>query len=977
LIGERVSHYRIIEKLGSGGMGEVYAAEDEHLRRRVAIKFPNLDDVTGKLGHRFQMEARAASALTHANIARIYDYGESPDGRPFLVMELVEGTSLRNVLRAGRLTATRASAVAAGILRALAEAHSNGLVHRDIKPANVMLTESGEVKVLDFGLAKRISGLADHDQGPEDETLTAGLTVPGTVVGTVPYMSPEQARGANVDARSDLFSTGLVLYECLTGVPPFPGSGNREVLNQILTANPMPPSSRVPELPRTWDRIIARALQKDRDQRYQSAHEMLAALEQVGESKTRLLTRKSVSALTGTKKRAASTGLIAAALILAAILLIRIGRPHEPSAAAMDWYRRGAIALRDGTYYAAARMLQKAVDLDGDYALAHARLAEAANELDDSARASTEMLAALPRGSAPMPGGTSGMYIDAIHRTLNGDFTGAVTVYRSLAEKVPPTEKAAALVDLGRVYEKSSQGAKALEAFRQALGLDAQNAAAHLWAGKLLGRQRNPQYSTELDRAFALYQALSNTEGQAEVLYQRGLLLSSVDIAGARIALQKAKEMARTIPSEQQDVAATLQLSTVAYLSGDMEQAEQLASDGVERARRAGMNYLAARGLAEIGNTQFLKRDYKRAATSYRESLDLARRFRMRRAEARAQFGLANVHQTDGPIGTAATEAASALAYFREAGFQIEAIQCLMVMSRAHRDTGYGVEAAADSEQALAAARQLSDPVRAQQAQQTLASVMLAYGRWPEAIVQFEQSRQAAAALNDRANVIRALNGKADALWRLGSFDDADSALAEASHVVEELPAQLRPSQDMSILYRRAEILLSRGRNAEAASLARQIHQSQTATAQTAQNAACLAGVAMARSGQGLAARRLCESAIQSMEPDADLFTLAEARMALAEIALAQGDTSAAGQALDMVIDWTDRVKDRETGWRAWALRARALQRRGDVEGAVRAEQKASDLRTELGWDPVHLQGYLARPDIRLLTTPVKGAARR
>src|SRR5262245_23032118 len=320
-------------------------------------------------------------------------------------------------------------------------------------------------------------------------------------------------------------------------------------------------------------------------------------------------------------------------------------------------------------------------------------------------------------------------------------------------------EKAGVLVDLGRVYEKDNDATKALTAYREALSMDPQNAAAHLRAGVLLGRRKDSGYVAEMDRAFQLYQTLSNTEGQAEVLYQRGLLLSSVDLKAAKGVLERSRDLAHTISSEQQEVAATLQLSTVAYLSGDLENAERMALDGLERARRAGMNYLAARGLADLGGTQFLKRDYKRAESSYTESVDLSRRFAMRRTEARALAGLANVHQTIAQDDKAVQEAALALAYYRESGFQIEAVQVLLLQARSHRNLGQGTEAVASFEQALSAAQQLSDPIRAFQAEQGLATVFQYYGRFPEAVKQHERARQAAAALSDTDNVIRALVG--------------------------------------------------------------------------------------------------------------------------------------------------------------------------------------------------------------------------
>src|SRR5262245_41521757 len=209
-------------------MGEVYAAEDAELRRQVAIKLPGLEHESVESRRRFLQEARAASQLTHSNIARIYDFGTAPDGRPFLVMELVRGASLKEILRQGPLSSAKTASIAAGVLRALSEAHAHGLVHRDIKPANVMLAESGELKVLDFGLAKGALQTASTLRN-DSETRVSGFTAASGIVGTPAYMSPEQVRAGLVDKRSDLFSVGVLLYECLTGVCPFSDGNNRDV----------------------------------------------------------------------------------------------------------------------------------------------------------------------------------------------------------------------------------------------------------------------------------------------------------------------------------------------------------------------------------------------------------------------------------------------------------------------------------------------------------------------------------------------------------------------------------------------------------------------------------------------------------------------------------------------------------------------------------------------------------------------------
>jgi tetratricopeptide (TPR) repeat protein/predicted Ser/Thr protein kinase len=969
MIGILVSHYRIVDKLGAGGMGEVYLAEDQHLRRQVAIKFPNLQDRTGEFRRRFEREARVASQLTHANVARVYDYGEASDGRPFLVMELVAGTSLRERLKQGRMEPARAIAIVSGVLRALEEAHANGLVHRDIKPANVMIGPAGEVKVLDFGLAKEILPAPLAADASQVETVTASDTAPGMVAGTPGYMSPEQARGGLVDRRSDLFSTGLLLYYCLTGVAPFSGSDGRELLNQVLNVDPAPPSIRVPGLSKQWDALVAKALRKDPGSRYQSAAEMLADLEALEPSRSSV-SRSVTNALVGTRRRALTTSAAAVLTAAAAVILSLGAGPHRPPEAAERMYERGVIALRDGTYYAATRALQKAVELDPEFALAHARLAEAFNEQDDSVRAGTEMLAALPKGSGSSVHGIPGQYIDAIHRTLTRDFAGAAAVYTQLADKVSGAEKAAVLVDLGRVYESNSQTADALKAYQSALLLDTENAAAHLRTGILLGRQRKPNYNQELDRAFELYQTLTNAEGQAEVLFQRGYVLSSSDPAAACAALEKARDMAKAIPSVQQEVAATLQLSAVEYTSGNFDVAGKLAAAGVQRAQSAGMNYLAARGLANLGDVQRLKGDPEPAAISYRASLEVSRRYRMARSEALAQADLAIVDQGAKRLGPAAQEAAAALAYYRKAAFRVESIQCLTLLGRIHRDLGKGDEARADFEEALTAARQIPDPTSVFQAQQGVASVLLTFGHWPEAVEQYQITRKLAEESRNTDNLVRVLSPMAEALWRLGRYPEAESTFAEAESEAEN--AKARAALETTLLFRKAGMALSRSHDAEAAAMARKVFEDKATSAQTGQSARCLAGLGLARSGRAADGRRLCDPAVASLLEAGDEIAVDEARLAQAEILMAQSEDGAAVDAASQVAESARILKLAETEWRAWALRARALRRRHDAAGAQEAARQALKSLGECHWDAASMQSYLARPDIAGLQREVQ-----
>ena len=346
MIGETISHYRILSRLGAGGMGVVYEAEDSRLGRKVAIKFlPEDASANAEAVQRFLREARVISSLNHPHICTLYDIGVNPStpgqsseappagrsgqvGQQFMVMELLDGQSLKDRVAKGAMPIEEVLELGAQMADALDAAHAQGVVHRDIKPANLFITRRGTLKVLDFGVAKLSKAVRGQDHLDSTIAATDQLTTMGTTIGTVSYMSPEQARGQEIDARSDVFSAGVVLYEMATGRLPFPGTTVATIFEGLLTKPVVPPSQIQAGLPPEFDRIIDKALEKDRETRYQGAAELRADLKRL--------------------KRAAESGSTAAAsaTVVAAPAATQAPRPHAiplPAPVARSRWRTPAL----------------------------------------------------------------------------------------------------------------------------------------------------------------------------------------------------------------------------------------------------------------------------------------------------------------------------------------------------------------------------------------------------------------------------------------------------------------------------------------------------------------------------------------------------------------------------------------------------------------------------------------------------------
>ena len=403
MIGQTISHYRIVEKLGSGGMGEVYLAEDKQLGRKVAIKFLPAEVATDERARqRLLREAKTAATLDHPNICAIYEVGQE-GGYSFIVLQYIEGETLAARLKRQLPDLREALAIAAQVADALAEAHARGIIHRDIKPENIMLTRRNQVKVLDFGLAKM---LLDPGILENDAQTGSMLSIPGMVMGTVPYMSPEQVRGEELDGRSDIFSFGTVIYEMLSGRRPFEAKSTAEVISAILTTEPAPISrSGLAPVGSGEDGLIRKCLEKDAGRRYQTMGDLISDLEQVRREyesgQVRPATRPILEAtsvepkgassgLTGRWSRRRKVELVMAAVVLAVaagLYTLSFRSQHtvvsgakSANAAAYDAYMRGKVNVgseNPDNNNAAIKLFEQSVAADPNFAAAYAELARA------------------------------------------------------------------------------------------------------------------------------------------------------------------------------------------------------------------------------------------------------------------------------------------------------------------------------------------------------------------------------------------------------------------------------------------------------------------------------------------------------------------------------------------------------------------------------------------------------------------------
>ncbi|HEX8474245.1 MAG TPA: tetratricopeptide repeat protein [Pyrinomonadaceae bacterium] len=992
MIGQIISHYKILSQIGEGGMGVVYLAEDVKLGRRVAIKVPNASSDEKYYRVRFLREARSVSALNHPHIAAVHDYGETPDGRPFIVMELVQGHALNDLLMASELTLRRAVEIIEAVADALSEAHRRGVIHRDIKPSNVMINERGEVKVLDFGLAKQLNE-EPHLLDPHSQSLLWTKTRSDVIIGTPLYLSPEQARGLPVDARSDLFALGALLYECIAGRPAFSGSNVIEIGAEVLKSNPPPPSHFNPRVPQELNRITMKALAKKTEERYQTADEMIADLRAIharlpeGESAPRTrrlpsqqggysmsLHQSALLTLSDTLRRPR----VSLGAFLAALLALTLGlgvyfywtRPtvHKPPPEAAEAYERGREALRNGAYYLASVEFEKAVKEDDDFADAHAGLAEALSELDYGDRAKDELLRVTQLVERSTPTRLQSLYLAAVRATATRDFDSAVENYREIVRLEP--DRAQAYVDLGRAYEKNDDIDKAITNYVEATKRDSNYATAYLRLGILYGRSQNLASATPaFDKAEKLYQSSNNNEGRAEVFYNRGLLYNSTGkLAAARRELEQALELSRANRNLHQQIRTLAKLSIVVAAEGDRLLGAEYAREALDLAQTNGMESLRARVLVEFGNLFFMRGEYAETEKYFKQAIEVAQRYRVGREEAVARLALGSllIQQRRTDEGMRYVE--QSVEFFRERSYHKESAQAFLLLGRSHRQKGEYAAALKSFEELRRVADDVGDFSLLASAHVEVANVLLQQEEYPQALAHFYESYSIYKSLGNQLQISYSIANRFAMLWPLGRYDEALELLSQAMSAVTD--PDVRDQGLLANIYvNDAFMSLSKRNFVEAKQ--KSLKALELAGARSpdaaidAKRALCLAQVFSGAKREGLNA---CDEALEMAKALGDPSMIANAQLSRARALFENGDPASARTLALEARKSFERNGQTTSEWLACLLAGQASVESGDRDAARQQLSHAETLlaRLQQNWKPEDFHGYLNRPDIQL-----------
>jgi serine/threonine protein kinase/lipoprotein NlpI len=976
--GQTIDTYRIVKEIGSGGMGVVYLARDTKLRRMVALKLlPKQFTADQDRVLRFQQEAYAASSLNHPNILTIYDIGETEQGH-YIVTEFIDGQTLRERMSEAHLSLGEVLDVILQVASSLKAAHIAGIVHRDIKPENIMIRRDGIVKVLDFGLAKLIE--------PPDADLNSSMlfkTRPGVLMGTPNYMSPEQVAGEAVDERSDLFSLGAVLYECISSRPAFSGSNVAAIWGEIQHVDPPPLSQLNSEIPPRLNQVTQKTLAKRPELRYQSAVEVAEDLSAVRASLSdaeKLVTVSTPRKLKTSRIRPLTTLsnilripvwsfpviLLLIILPLAAFVTWRTFDLRSSNKSQL-WYEEGARALRNGAYLQARVALERALQAEDKYPLTYVRLAEAYLELDNREKARE----ALYNFNKLVPDRSTlsqrdQFYVNAVTATEARDLAGAIDNFQNIVRLSPDDPQA--YLDLGRAYEKSNDSDNALANYEEAQRRDADYATAYLRRGILYGRKSQ---LTEAEQSFRqaddIYRVLGNPEGRAAVHYQHGVILLNVKkLDEARTALEQSLQFAQASGNESQEILTKLQLGSVYIAEGQPERAQEISREAVAQAQRLGMQVITIRGLIDMGNAYYLKGDLHSGEAKYKEALASAVSLKDSRSEARARFSLGSLLIKQGRTDEGLPEMTRARDFYVQGGYSNEAALSLGLIGQARRDKGEYDEAIRAFQEQLQIAGQLNLPPLIASVNDDIGQVLVYQEKYPAALEFMNASYDIYQALKDQLGIGYNLLNRGHVLWRLGRYSEAHLLFGQAREIAGQPGGFSGLTLALDVFG--AEMEVSRRNFARAREQIKRVMEGGEAQeSETAVESKRLLGLIAIFSGakndEGV---RLCTEGVALAITTKNPWLISRSQLSLAEALLAHGNPEQALTTALQAENTYDKTKQLESSWRAWLLAARASEQLGDAAKKQEYVSKAQDVLSHLEqlWGAGAYKNYRTRPDI-------------
>jgi tetratricopeptide (TPR) repeat protein len=820
-----------------------------------------------------------------------------------------------------------------------------------------MLTRDGIAKILDFGLSKLARPSVDSEAptGIFAEP-SKGFTKPGTILGTVEYMSPEQAAGLPLDFRSDQFSMGSLMYEVFTGKRPFHRDTEVQTLSNIIEGEPKPVSDVNPTVPQTLVDVIRRCMRKDPRDRYSSTQEIVRELKELE------LDRRA-SGRRWTRRDWIRVSLVLGALAaVAGLIWFWMTLPYKPDPLALDWYKRGQTALHSMTFDAARKDFEQALAADPRFALAHASLAIAYDLLDYSDRAKDSMLRAMAAAQETRLSGPDLTRLRAFQCIVSREFDRAVPLLRQLESAADQRERPAAALEFGWLEEKRENTQGAAEAYARALSINPTYAAARLRMGFIQQRRgQNDQALKSFTEAESLYRAASDYEGVTETLYQRAnFLIRRSRPTEAMPSIEKALSLARGVGNRYQEIRLQLLESAAARKLDQHAHAEKVAQQAIDAAVAEKMDNLATSGMIALGSAYQMVGDFASAEKNFRRALDIAHGGKVRKYEALASVALGSLFEQKNMPEDARRFIEAAVPFYRQAGYRREFVQCMILLGSVLRQLGELDLGLKTLREALPVAVQLQDLGTEVRLRERLVDILQDQGAWPEALQESER----AASLPIPTDIAYARLSCSGLLWRLGRTKDAERSLS----MVETSPKRLEDPQVLSLLrLRQAEIAYTEGRFEKAKAYARMaitaVPASGDETEPNAKIIDALASIRTASRGGGI------ESALQvvrELDKTKLVGKAASARLLIAEALASVSERTRAHELALEALPFFERHQIWESIFRGHMVAA--LTSRDSAEAEAHRDSARSALaRLRNLWSSESVDLYLVRPDIKRL----------